>query len=62
MLTVRGSSDPAVMHCSVLLTYFWFIQQTHDEAKGLQVFDHVLRVALHILLVEYVNQSLQSQK
>lgn len=62
MLTTRGSGDTAVMCCSVLLTDFWFIQQTHDEAKGLQVFDHVLGVDLHVLLVEYVNQGLESQK
>lgn len=44
--------------CTLLCTYIWFIQQTHDEAKGPEVPGHILRVALHIFLIQYVNQCL----
>lgn len=53
-----GTSECWVLLC----TYLWFIQQTHDEAKRPQVPGHVLRVAVHIFLVQCVNQSLNSQK
>lgn len=45
----------------LLCTYIWFIQQTHDEAKGPEVPAHMLRVALHIFLIQYVNQCLTSK-
>lgn len=45
--------------CSLSPTYFRFVQQTHQEAKGLEVSNHILGIALHILLVEYVDQSLK---
>lgn len=47
---------------ATVCTYIRFIQQTHDEAKGSEVSGHILRVALHILLTQYVNQCLKSQK
>lgn len=51
-----------VLACRALLcTYIWFIQQTHDEAKGPEVPGHILRVALHIFLIQYVDQCLMSQ-
>lgn len=52
----------AFERCVLLRTYLWFIQQTHDEAKGPQVPGHILRVAVHIFLVQCVNQCLNSQK
>lgn len=45
--------------CSLSPTYFRFVQQTHEEAKGPEVSSHILRIALHILLIEYVDQSLR---
>lgn len=45
--------------CSLSPTYFRFVQQTHEEAKGPEVSSHILRFALHILLIEYVDQSLR---
>lgn len=50
------------LHIATVCTYIWFIQQTHDEAKGSEVSGHILRVNLHILLTQYVNQCLKSQK
>lgn len=41
-------------------TYFRFVQQTHQEAKGPEVSNHILGIALHILLIEYVDQSLET--
>lgn len=46
---------------ALLCTYIWFIQQTHDEAKGPEIPGHILRVALRIFLIQYVNQCLTSQ-
>lgn len=40
-------------------TYLRFIQQTYDDAKGPEVSDHILRVSVHALLSEDVNQSLK---
>lgn len=47
--------DCRTAHCP---TYFRFVQQAHEEAKGPEVSNHILRIALHILLIEYVDQSL----
>lgn len=45
-----------------LLTYFWFVQQAHDEAKGPEVSNQILRITFYILLIEQVNECLKSQK
>lgn len=51
-----------VLGCRMLRrTYIWFVQQTHYEAKGPEVPGHILRVVLHIFLIQYVNQGLTSQ-
>lgn len=45
--------------CLVLPTYFWFIQETDDDAKWPEVSNHVLWITFHVLLFEDVNQSLK---
>lgn len=49
----------SLQDCSPEPTYLWFVQQTHQEAKGPEVSDHILGIALHVLLIEYVDQSLR---
>ena len=44
----------------MLPTYLRFIQQADDDAKGPEVPNHILQIALHILLFEDVNKSLKN--
>lgn len=48
--------------CSLSPTNFRFVQQTYQEAKGPEVSNHILRIALHILKIEDVDHCLRSEK